>query len=132
MQVTIDDYQYISQFNVATMFKKEIKIFINLPWVEKLRTFILNMEKSFWYFRIKGRWWNSKTLQWDQNRYLHQNNLKISWKWAFNKIKSQYQECKNEFDEVIMDKNEENSLVIDHSQKLLAKVKKSNAMKQSC
>jgi hypothetical protein len=31
LQVTIDDYEYISQFNVATMFQKEIDIILGLP-----------------------------------------------------------------------------------------------------
>jgi hypothetical protein len=46
LQVTIDDYEYISQFNVTTMYKEEIDIILGLPWFKKLGTFILNMEKS--------------------------------------------------------------------------------------
>jgi hypothetical protein len=31
LQVTIDDYEYISQFKVATMYKKEVDIILVLP-----------------------------------------------------------------------------------------------------
>ena len=47
LQVTIDDYEYISQFNVTTMYREEIDIIIGLPWFKSLGTFILNIEKKF-------------------------------------------------------------------------------------
>jgi hypothetical protein len=37
LQVTIDDYEYISQFNVTTMYTEEIDIILGLPWFQKLR-----------------------------------------------------------------------------------------------
>ena len=46
LQVTIDDYEYISQFNVTTMFQEEIDIILGLRWLTKLGTFILNIEKK--------------------------------------------------------------------------------------
>jgi hypothetical protein len=45
LQVTIDEYEYISQFYVTTMYKEDIDIIIGLPWFRNLGTFILNMEK---------------------------------------------------------------------------------------
>jgi hypothetical protein len=38
LQVTIDDYEYISQFNVTTMFQEEIDIILWLHWLTKLGT----------------------------------------------------------------------------------------------
>jgi hypothetical protein len=55
LQVTIDEYEYISQFNVTTMYTKEIDIILGLPWFKKLGTFILNMEKKFVTFPYKRR-----------------------------------------------------------------------------
>jgi hypothetical protein len=40
--VTIDDYEDISQFKVATMYKKEVDIILGLPWFGKLGNLILN------------------------------------------------------------------------------------------
>jgi hypothetical protein len=53
LQVTIDDYEYISQFNVTTWYKKKIDIILGLPWFKRLGTFILNMEKKFMTFPYK-------------------------------------------------------------------------------
>jgi hypothetical protein len=55
LQVTIDEYEYISQFNVTTMYKEEIDIIIGLPWFKNLGTFILNMEKKFVTFPYKEK-----------------------------------------------------------------------------
>jgi hypothetical protein len=55
LQVTIDEYEYISQFYVTTMYKEEIDIIIGLPWFKNLGTFILNMEKKFVTFPYKKK-----------------------------------------------------------------------------
>jgi hypothetical protein len=53
--VTIDYYEDISQFKVETMYKKEFDIILALPWFGKLGTFIVNKEKRFLAFPIKGK-----------------------------------------------------------------------------
>jgi hypothetical protein len=55
LQVTIDEYEYISQFNVTTMYTKEMDIILGLPWFKNLGTFILNMEKKFVMFPYKKK-----------------------------------------------------------------------------
>jgi hypothetical protein len=55
LQVTIDEYEYISQFYVTTMYKEEVDINIRLPWFKNLGTFILNMEKKFVTFPHKEK-----------------------------------------------------------------------------
>jgi hypothetical protein len=55
LQVTIDDYEYISKFNVTTMYQKEVDIILGSTWLEKLGTFILNMEKKFLMFSYKEK-----------------------------------------------------------------------------
>ena len=55
LQLTIDEYQYISQFYVTTMYKEEVDIIIGLPWFKSLGTFILNMEKKFMTFPYKEK-----------------------------------------------------------------------------
>ena len=55
LQVTIDDYEYISQFNVTTMFQEEIDIILGSHWLTKLETFILNTEKKFVTFPYKKK-----------------------------------------------------------------------------
>jgi hypothetical protein len=55
LQVTIDEYQYISQFYVTTMYQEEVDIVIGLPWFKSLGSFILNMEKKFVTFSYKEK-----------------------------------------------------------------------------
>jgi hypothetical protein len=55
LQVMIDEYQYISQFYVTTMYQEEVEIVIRLPWFKSLGTFILNMEKKFVTFPYKEK-----------------------------------------------------------------------------
>ena len=55
LQVTIDEYDYISQFYVINMYQEEVGIVIGLPWFKSLGTFILNMEKKFVTFPYKEK-----------------------------------------------------------------------------
>ena len=55
LQVAVNEYEYISQFYVTTMYKEEIYIIIGLPWFKNLGTFILNMEKKFVTFPYKKK-----------------------------------------------------------------------------
>jgi hypothetical protein len=55
LQLTIDEYEYISQFCVTTMYQEEVDIIIGLPWLKSLGTFILNMEKKFVTFPYKEK-----------------------------------------------------------------------------
>jgi hypothetical protein len=55
LQVTIDGYEYIFQFNFTTMFQEEIGVILGLHWLTKLGTFILNMEKKFVTFPYKKK-----------------------------------------------------------------------------
>jgi hypothetical protein len=53
--VTIDDYEDIFQFKMATMYKKEFDIILGLPCFGKLGTFILNIEKKYFTFFYKKK-----------------------------------------------------------------------------
>jgi len=46
LQVTIDGYNYISEFDVTKMTQPNIGIILGLTWLESLGTFILNVEKK--------------------------------------------------------------------------------------
>ena len=61
LQVTMDEYEYISQFYVTTMYQEEVDIVIGLPWFKSLGTFILNMEKKFVTFPYKEKMIQYKT-----------------------------------------------------------------------
>ena len=71
LQVKIYDYEYISQFNVTTMFQEEIDIILGLRWLTKLDTFILNMEKKFVTFPYKKKMMNLQDINFAYGLIFH-------------------------------------------------------------
>jgi hypothetical protein len=131
LQVTIDDYEYISQFNVTTMFQEKIDIILGLHWLTKLGTFILNMEKKFVTFPYKKK---MLTLQ---NIATRSKSITPSSKDFKNISKvilpdnqNSISKMQKEYDEFIVDKNQEISRLKNHSEKLLTQIKKSRDTKQ--
>jgi hypothetical protein len=127
--VTIDEYQYISQFYVTTIYQEEVDIIIGLPWFKSLGTFILNMEKSFVTFPYKEK---MITLQYTTSEleFIKLEEFNDILEIIRHENKKAMQRMQKEFDEVIVEKNEEISRLKDHSQKLLTQIKKSRKKKQ--
>jgi hypothetical protein len=55
LQVTIDGYKYISEFDVTKMFEPDVGIILGSTWLETLGTFILNVGKTFLTFFYKRK-----------------------------------------------------------------------------
>jgi hypothetical protein len=125
----IDEYQYISQFYVTTMYQEEVDIVIGLPWFKSLGTFILNMEKKFVTFPYKEK---MITLQdtTSEPEFVKAEDFNDISEIIRQENKKAMQRMQKEFDEVIVDKNEEISRLKDHSKKLLTQIKKSRKKKQ--
>jgi hypothetical protein len=128
LQVTIDEYQYISQFYVTTMYQEEVDIVIGLPWFKSLGTFIINMEKKFVTFPYKEK---MITLQdtTSEPDFVKPEDFNDISEIILQENKKAMQRMQKEFDEVITEKNEEISRLKDHSQKLLTQIKKSRKKK---
>jgi DNA repair ATPase RecN len=130
LQVTIDDYEYISQFNVTTMFQEDIDIILGLHWLTKLGTFILNIEKKFVTFPYKKK---MATLQ---NITMRSKSIKPSKEFKYiSKVilpnnQNSISKMQKEYDEFIADKNQEISRLKNRSEKLLTQIKKSRDTKQ--
>jgi hypothetical protein len=131
LQVTINDYEYISQFNVTTMFQEEIDIILGLHWLTKLGTFILNMETKFVTFPYK------KKMMTLQDITMRSKSITPSSKYFkdISKVilpdnQNSISKMQKEYDEVIADKNQEISRLKNHSKKLLTQNKKSRDTKQ--
>jgi hypothetical protein len=129
LQVTIDEYEYISQFYVTTMYQEEVDIVIGLPWFKSLGTFILNMEKKFVTFPYKEKMitLQDTTSEPDPVRPEDFNNIS---EVILQENQKAMQGMKKEFDEVITEKNEEISRLKNHQKKLLAQIKKAKVTKQ--
>jgi hypothetical protein len=129
LQVTIDEYEYISQFYVTTMYQEEVDIVIGLPWFKSLGTFILNMEKKFVTFPYKEKMITLQDTTSEPDSVTPEDFNDIS-EVILQENKKAMQRMQKEFDEVIKDKSEEISRLKEHSKKLLTQIKKSKVRKQ--
>jgi hypothetical protein len=131
LQVTIDDYEYISQFNVTTMFQEEIDIILGLHWLTKLGTFILNMEKKFVTFPYKKKMMTLQDITMRSKSITPSSkDFKDISKVILPDNQNSISKMQKEYDEVIADKNQEISRLKNHSEKLLTQIKKSRDTKQ--
>jgi hypothetical protein len=103
LQVTIDEYEYISQFYVTTMYKEEIDIIIGLPWFKNLGTFILNMEKKFVTFPHKEKMITLQDTTSEPDSVTPEDFNDIS-EVILQENKKAMQRMQKEFDEVITEK----------------------------
>jgi hypothetical protein len=129
LQVTIDEYEYISQFYVTTMYQEEVDIIIGLPWFKSLGTFILNIEKKFVTFPYKEKMITLQDTTSEPDSVTPEDFNDIS-EVILQENKKSMQRMQKEFDEVIKDKSEEISRLKEHSKKLLTQIKKSKVRKQ--
>jgi autonomous glycyl radical cofactor GrcA len=130
-QVTIDDYEYISQFNVTTMFQEEIDIILGLHWLTKLETFILNTEKKIVTFPYKEKMMTLQdTTMRSKSITPSSKDFKDISKVILPDNQNSISKMEKEYDEVIADKNQEISRLKNHSEKLLTQTKKSRDTKQ--
>jgi hypothetical protein len=131
LQVTIDDYEYISQFNVTTMFQEEIDIILGLHWLTKLATFILNMEKKFVTFPYKKKMMTLQEITMRSKLITPSSKyFKDISKVILPNNQDSISKMQKEYDEVIADKSHEISRLKNHSEKLLTQIKKSRDTKQ--
>jgi hypothetical protein len=107
LQVTIDEYEYISQFYVTTMYKEDIDIIIGLPWFKNLGTFILNMKKKFVTFLHKKKMMSFQDATMRSKSIIPSSkDFKDISKVILQENRKSISRMQKEFDEVIKDKNE--------------------------
>jgi hypothetical protein len=51
--LTLEDYKLVLNFEVTTIYEKEVDIILGLNWSEMLGSLILNLEKKFLMFSYK-------------------------------------------------------------------------------
>jgi hypothetical protein len=130
LQVTIGEYEYISQFYVTTMYKKEIDIILGLPWFKNLGTLILNMEKKFVTFPRKKKMMTFQdTTMRSKSIIPSSKDFKDISKVILQENQKSISRRQKEFDEVITDKNDGNFHVKDHNKRLPTQRKKSKDKK---
>ena len=103
----IDEYEYISQFYVTTMYKEEIDIIIGLPWFKNLGTFILNMEKKFVTFPHKEKMITLQDTTSELDSVTPEDFKDIS-KVILQENQKSISKMQKEFGEVIRDKKRRN------------------------
>jgi hypothetical protein len=129
LQVTIDEYEYTSQFDVTTMYQEEVDIVIGLPWFKSLGTFMLNMEKKFVTFPYKEKMITLQDTTSTPDSVTPEDFNNIS-EVILQENQKAMQGTKKELDEVITKKNEEIARLKNHNKKLLTQINKAKVTKQ--
>ena len=55
LQLSIDEYKFIGQFNVVSMYQGNVDIILGSTWVDTLGTFMFNTRKKFLTFSYKKK-----------------------------------------------------------------------------
>jgi hypothetical protein len=130
LQVTIDEYEYISQFNVTDMYQEEIDIIIGLPQFKSLGTFIKNMDKNSVTFPHKKKMLTLQDTTMRSKAIIPSSeDFKDITKVILQENQKSISRMQKKFKKVIKDKNKEIYRLKEHSQKLLTQIKKLNDRK---
>jgi hypothetical protein len=135
LQLSIDEYKFIGQFNVVSMYQGSVDIILGSTWVDTLVSFIFNTRRKFLTFSYKKKKFtlqdatmksiseapSSEDLK-DISEVILRDNQK-----SIQKLQDRQEEC----DKIIIEKDEEISRLRNHNRKLLAKIMKSKEKKQS-
>ena len=134
LPLSINQYKFISQFQVTKMSNKDVDIMLGSPWMESLDTFIFNLKKNFLTFSYKKK----KITLWDvtmksSSEDPSSEDLKDISKVILQDSQmsiQQLQDCQK-LDQVITEKDEEISRLKNHSKNLIAQIKKLKQEKKS-
>jgi hypothetical protein len=55
IQLSIDEYKFIGQFNVVSMYQGSVDIILGSTWVDTLGTFMFNTKRKFLTFSYKKK-----------------------------------------------------------------------------
>jgi hypothetical protein len=134
LQLSMGDYKFIAQFNVVSIYVDSVDIILGSTWVDTLGTFMFNTRRKFLTFSYKKKKFtlqdttmksiseapSSEDLK-DISEVILPDNHK-----SIQKLQDRQEEC----DKIIIEKDEEISRLINHNQKLLAKIMKSKEKKR--
>ena len=125
LQWNIGDYTGVSQFIVKSLWSSDGDLVLGLPWLKKLGTFILNVEKKFLTFPYEKK----KITLSDINMKTESEVTSSEEFKEISKMLSQGNEksihmIQNDLNKVIAGKKEQIYRIRDHNQKLLLHIKK--------
>jgi hypothetical protein len=134
LQLSIDEYKFIAQFNVVSIYEDSVDIILGSTWVDTLGTFMFNTRRKFLTFSYKKKKFTlqdatmksiSEAPSSEDLKYISEVILPDNQK-SIQKL----QDRQEEYDKIIIEKDEEISRLRNHNQKLLAKIMKSKEKKQ--
>jgi hypothetical protein len=133
LQLSIHEYKSIGQFNVVSMYQGSVDIILGSTWVDTLGTFIFNTRRNFLTFSYKKKKFTLQdtTMKSISEAPSSEDVKDISEVILPNNHKSiqKLQDRQEEYDKIIIEKDEEISRLRNHNQKLLAKIMKSKEKK---
>jgi hypothetical protein len=130
LPLTLEDYKLVSNFEVTTIYEKEVDIVLGSTWLETLGSLILNFEKKFLMFSYKKKKITLHDVSMNSDSVSTSKILIRSPKCYFRINNSQYLRSKKS-DKFIIDKDAEISRLKNHNQSLVTLIKKLKNEKKS-
>ena len=124
----VDDYKVLTQFSIVLVVSLEqhmVDIILGSTWLDTLGTFMFNTREKFLTFPYKKKkvTFQDVTMK-SSSGFVSTKDFKDISKALSQEDQKSIQKMHNEFDEVIIYKEEGISRLIDHNQKFLLQIKK--------
>ena len=132
LQLSVGDYMVTSKFIVSSLWSFDSDIILGLPWIKTLGTFILNAEKKFLTFSYKRKriTFQDITMKSEIEPPTFEEFQDISKLISQGNPKSE-QKKQKEVENFVTSKDEEITCLKNHSQDLIAQIKKLKREKRS-
>jgi hypothetical protein len=131
LSLTLEDYKLVSNFEVTTIYEKEVDIILGSTWLETLGSLILNFEKKFLMFSYKKKKITLHDVSVKSDSISTSKDLDQISKMLLSDKQQSILEIQKECDKIIIDKDAEICRLKNHNQSLVTQIKKLKNEKKS-
>jgi hypothetical protein len=129
--LTLEDYKLVSNFEVTTIYEKEVDIILGSTWLETLGSLILNLEKKFLMFSYKKKKIKLHDVLVKSDSISTSKDLDQISKILLSDKQQSILEIQKECDKIVIDKDAEICRLKIHNQSLLTQIKKIKSDKKT-
>ena len=132
LQLNVGDYMVTLKFIISFLWSFDSDIILGLPWIKTLGTFILNAEKKFLTFSYKKKRITFQDIRMKSNlESTTSEDFKDISKMISQGNQKSEQKKQKEVQKIVASKDEEITSLKNHSQDLIAQIKKLKREKRS-
>jgi hypothetical protein len=131
LPLTLEDYKLVSNFEVTTIYEKEVDIILNSTWLEMLGSLILNLEKNFLMYSYKKKKVKLHDVLVKSDSISTSKDLDQISKILLSDKQQSILEIQKECEKIVIDKDAEICRLKIHNQSLLTQIKKIKSDKKT-